>query len=62
MELMQKDAGLALAMAANLEQAMPLGYTALNTLQTVIDTHGINADMSLVALSYEEATGARIRP
>ena len=62
MELMQKDAGLALAMAANLEQAMPLGHTALNALQTAIDAHGINADMSLVALSYEDETGARIRP
>ena len=62
MELMRKDAGLALAMAANLEQAMPLGYTALKALQTAIDAHGIDADMSLVALSYEEATGARIRP
>jgi 3-hydroxyisobutyrate dehydrogenase-like beta-hydroxyacid dehydrogenase len=62
MELMRKDAGLALAMAANLEQAMPLGYTALKALQTAIDAHGIDADMSLVALSYEDATGARIRP
>ena len=49
-------------MAANLEQAMPLGDTALKALQTAIDAHGINADMSLVALSYEDATGARIRP
>jgi len=62
MALMQKDAGLALAMAANLEQAMPLGESALNALQTAIDAHGIDADMSLVALSYEDATGARIRP
>jgi len=62
MALMQKDAGLALAMAANLEQAMPLGDTALSALQTAIDAHGIDADMSLVALSYEDATGARIRP
>ena len=62
MALMQKDAGLALAMAANLKQAMPLGDTALNALQTAIDAHGIDADMSLVALSYEYATGARIRP
>jgi 3-hydroxyisobutyrate dehydrogenase len=62
MALMQKDAGLALAMAANLKQAMPLGDTALNALQTAIDAHGIDADMSLVAVSYEDATGARIRP
>ena len=62
MALMQKDAGLALAMAATLQQAMPLGDTALNALQTAIDAHGMDADMSLVALSYEDATGARIRP
>ena len=62
MALMQKDAGLALAMAATLQQAMPLGDTALNALQTAIDAHGIDADMSFVALSYEDATGARIRP
>jgi 3-hydroxyisobutyrate dehydrogenase len=62
MALMQKDASLALAMAANLKQSMPLGDTALNALQTAIDAHGIDADMSLVALSYEDATGARIRP
>ena len=49
-------------MATNLEQAMPLGETALNALQTAIDAHGIDADMSLVALAYEDATGARIRP
>ena len=62
MALMQKDADLALAMAAKLQQAMPLGDTAFNALQKVIDAHGIDADMSLVALSYEDATGARIRP
>ena len=62
MALMQKDADLALAMAATLQQAMPLGDTAFNALQKVIDAHGIDADMSLVALSYEDATGARIRP
>jgi 3-hydroxyisobutyrate dehydrogenase len=62
MALMQKDADLALAMAATFQQAMPLGDTAFNALQKVIDAHGIDADMSLVALSYEDATGARIRP
>ena len=62
MALMQKDAGLALAMAATLQQGMPLGDTALNALQTAIDAHGMDADMSLVALSYEDVTGARIRP
>ena len=49
MTLMQKDAGLALAMAATRQQAMPLGDTALNALQTAIDAYGMDADMSLVA-------------
>jgi 3-hydroxyisobutyrate dehydrogenase-like beta-hydroxyacid dehydrogenase len=62
MALMRKDAGLALAMAASLEQSMPLGDTAFEKLQQAIDTHGAQADMSLAALSYEAETGARIRP
>ena len=62
MALMQKDAGLALALAANLQQSMPLGEAAFDQLQHAIDAHGAEADMSLVALFYEAATGARIRP
>ena len=62
MALMQKDAGLALAMAANLQQLMPLGEAAFDQLQHAIDAHGAEADMSHVALFYEAATGARIRP
>ena len=41
---------------------MPLGAAAFDTLQDAIKTHGDAADMSLVALSYETRTGARIRP
>ena len=62
MALMQKDAGLALAMAANLQQLMPLGEAAFDQLRHAIDAHGAEADMSLAALYYEAATGARIRP
>ena len=62
MALMQKDAGLALSMAAHRQQSMPLGEAAFDQLQRAIDAHGAEADMSLVALSYEAATGARIRP
>ena len=62
MELMQKDAGLALGMAAAMAQDMPLGASAFDALQDAINTHGDAADMSLVALSYEAKTGARIRP
>jgi len=62
MELMRKDAGLALGMAAAMAQDMPLGASAFRALQEAIDSHGADADMSLVALSYEAKTGARIRP
>jgi len=62
MALMQKDAGLALGMAAAMAQDMPLGASAFDALQDAINTHGDVADMSLVALSYEAKTGARIRP
>ena len=62
MALMKKDAGLALGMAAAVAQDMPLGTSAFNALQDAINKHGDAADMSLVALSYEVKTGARIRP
>ena len=62
MALMKKDAGLALGMAAAMAQDMPLGMSAFAALQEAIDSHGDAADMSLVALSYEDRTGARIRP
>ncbi|MDA7720066.1 NAD(P)-dependent oxidoreductase [Alphaproteobacteria bacterium] len=62
MALMKKDAGLALGMAAAMAQDMPLGASAFDALQDAINNHGDAADMSLVALSYETKTGARIRP
>ncbi|MBL6595898.1 MAG: NAD(P)-dependent oxidoreductase [Candidatus Puniceispirillum sp.] len=62
MELMRKDAGLALGMAAAMAQDMPLGVSAFRALQEAIDSHGADADMSFVALSFEAKTGARIRP
>jgi 3-hydroxyisobutyrate dehydrogenase-like beta-hydroxyacid dehydrogenase len=62
MALMEKDAGLALDMAAGFAQTMPLGEVAFAELQDAMHTHGDAADMSLVALEYEAKTGARIRP
>ena len=62
MALMKKDAGLALGMAAAMAQDMPLGTSAFDALRDAINNHGDAADMSLVALSYETKTGARIRP
>ena len=62
MALMEKDVSLALEMASGFKHSMPLGDVALSLLQHAINTHGAQADMSLVALSYEAETGARIRP
>ena len=62
MGLMHKDAGLALGMAVARTQDMPIGQAAFAALQAAVDMHGAEADMSLVALDYEERTGARIRP
>jgi 3-hydroxyisobutyrate dehydrogenase len=60
--LMQKDSNLALEMANNLDIEMPFGRLARDTLARVIAEHGLGADMSAVALTYETMTGARIRP
>ena len=61
MELMQKDAGIALAIASDIEQTMPFSEIAFDGLQQAIEEHGAKSDMSLLALSYEAKTGARIR-
>ena len=60
--LMNKDSGVALDIAAAHELEMPLGTLARQLLQRTIDTHGHDADMSTVALTYEQLSGARIRP
>ena len=60
--LMHKDSGVALDIAAAHGLDMPLGNLARSLLERTIETHGADADMSAVALSYEEVTGARIRP
>lgn len=60
--LMQKDSNVALEMAARLGLDMPFGGLARDTLARVVAEHGLDADMSAVALCYEDMTGARIRP
>ncbi|MCP5154283.1 MAG: NAD(P)-dependent oxidoreductase [Ectothiorhodospiraceae bacterium] len=60
--LMRKDASLALDIARAVDAPMPLGNLARELLQVVHNAHGANADMSAVALTYEQLTGARIRP
>ncbi len=60
--LMSKDAGVALDIAEAHKLDMPIGLLAKTLLQRTIDEFGLDADMSQVALTYEELTGARIRP
>jgi 3-hydroxyisobutyrate dehydrogenase len=60
--LMQKDSNVALDMAAAIGAPMPFGALAGETLARVVADHGLDADMSAVALTYEKLTGARIRP
>ena len=60
--LMHKDSAVALGIAAAHELEMPLGELSQRLLQRTIDEHGSDADISSLALSYERASGARIRP
>ena len=60
--LMKKDSGVALDIAAAHDLEMPLGQLSRNILQQTVDNHGLDADMSTVALTYEQKSGARIRP
>ena len=54
MNLMLKDIAIALDLARASDVPLPLGGLA--------DEHGGDADMSLLALTYERLTAARIRP
>ncbi len=60
--LMRKDSGVALDIANAHGLEMPLAHLARELLERTIAEHGTDADMSAVALSYEQVTGARIRP
>ena len=60
--LMHKDTGVALAIAEAHQLSMPLGTLSRSLLEQAIAEHGLQADMSSVALTYEQTTGARIRP
>jgi 3-hydroxyisobutyrate dehydrogenase len=62
MGLMRKDAAIALELGQGSGVPLPLGTLAQAELQAAIDEHGADADMSLLALTYERLTGARIRP
>jgi 3-hydroxyisobutyrate dehydrogenase len=60
--LMKKDSGVALQIANSNKIDMPLGKLAQNLLNKTIEEFGLDADMSKVAISYEEKTGVKIRP
>ncbi len=62
MSLMRKDAAIALGLGRAGDVPLPLGGLAQELLQAAIDEHGPDADMSLLTLTYERLTGARIRP
>ena len=54
--LMKKDSGVALQIANSNTIDMPLGKLAQKLLNETIEEFGIDADMSKVAISYEETT------
>lgn len=60
--LMKKDSGVALQIANSNTIDMPLGKLAQKILNETIEEFGIDADMSKVAISYEDKTGVKIRP
>ena len=60
--LMKKDSDVALQIADSNKIEMPLGKLAQNLLNKTIEEFGLDADMSKVAISYEEKTGVKIRP
>ena len=60
--LMKKDSGVALQIAYSNKIDMPLGKLAQDLLNKTIEEFGLDADMSKVAISYEETTGVKIRP
>ena len=62
MGLMHKDSSVALQMADDLDVSLPIGTTAFAGLKQAMDEHGQESDMSVVALTYEKYSGARIRP
>ena len=62
MGLMHKDSSVALQMAADLNVPLPISTTAFANLKQAMNEHGQESDMSAVALTYENDSGARIRP
>jgi len=62
MGLMHKDSSVALQIADDLNVPLPISTIAFSSLKQAMDEHGQESDMSAVALTYENDSGARIRP
>ena len=62
MGLMHKDSSVALQIADDLNVPLPISTIAFSSLEQAMDEHGQESDMSAVALTYENDSGARIRP
>ena len=62
MGLMHKDSSVALQIADDLDVPLPISTTAFANFQKAMNEHGQESDMSAVALTYENDSGARIRP
>ena len=60
--LMNKDASIALKNGALLNVGLPLGDLSKKILQETINDFGLNADMSNIALNFEEKNQIRLRP
>ena len=60
--LMNKDATIALNNGELLKTDLPLGQLSKKILQETIEKFGLEADMSNVALTFEEKNDIRLRP
>ena len=60
--LMNKDASIALKNGALLNVDLPLGDLSKKILQETINDFGLDADMSNIALNFEEKNQIRLRP
>ncbi len=60
--LMNKDASIALKNGTLLNVNLPLGDLSKKILQETIDDFGLDADMSKVAINFEEKNQIKLRP
>ena len=60
--LMNKDATIALDNGELLKTDLPLGKLSKKILQETIEEFGLEADMSNIALTFEDKNQIRLRP